>query len=139
MVEEKGNIIEESTIQDNTNAASDPLHDQVSRLVDYLQLPLSIKLMCCGMVGRVGPLAFVQENTNAIEVSAAALVYLATRSPIPTLTLADICNWNRTGSNKRVRGASGTGSGRLSKLEVGRRAVHLERAMLKSTGRDIQV
>ena len=129
--EEGGNLTEEGAIQDYKNPASDSLQDQVSRLVDGLQLPLSIKLMCCGMVGQVGPLAFVQKSANDSEVSAAALVFLATRSSIPTLTLTDICDCNRTGSTNRMRGNCSTGNGRLSKLEVGRRAVHLERAMLK--------
>jgi hypothetical protein len=129
--EEEGSVIEEGSVQDDRNPASDPLYAQVSRLVDDLQLPLSIKLMCCGMVGRVGPLAFVQKNANDLTVSAAALVFLATRSSIPTLTLADICDCNSTGSSNRMRGTCSSGSGRLSKLEVGRRAVHLERAMLK--------
>lgn len=130
--EEAGNAIEEGAIQDGKTPASDSLHAQVSRLVDDLQLPLSIKLMCYGMVGRVGLLAFMQKNANDLMVSAAALVYLATRSSIPTLTLADICDCNSTGSSNRMPGTfSSSGSGRLSKLEVGRRAVHLERAMLK--------
>jgi len=129
--EEEGNLTEEGAIQDYKNPASDSLQDQVSRLVDGLELPLSIKLMCCGMVGRAGPLAFVQKYANDLEVSAAALVFLATRSSIPTLTLTDICDCNRTGSTNRMRGNCSSGSGRLSKLEVGRRAVHLERAMMK--------